>query len=370
MSQAISKAKAGLILKQPFFASLLLSMPMTEDSSLLTMGTNGLEIRYNEVFVNSLSHDELTFVLAHEVMHCVFQHMTRRGSRNANRWNIAGDYIINDLLVKDRIGKMPECGLLDADLVSRGEGTTEGVYALLPEETEDKAPGTPGGSMDEVQDAGKDAAELAEREAEMRVKVIQAKNAAKAAGMLSAGLERTITELAKPRVDWKRALREFLSARAKSELSFAKPKRRWLAEDLCLPSLTGERLGKITVAVDCSGSIGERELAEFSAEINAIVEDTSPESVEVIYFDTEVTRTECFEQAEPVVLKGSGGGGTTFSPIFEYLSGSHEPPIAVVVLTDLYANDFGEAPDMPVLWACTRPGGKAPFGQVLTMERD
>ena len=368
MSQAIAKAKTYLILEQPFFASLLLGLRMAEDNSVPTMATNGLEIRYNADFVSKLSHDELVFVLAHEVLHCVFQHMTRRGERNANKWNIAADYVINDLLVQDRIGKMPSIGLLDAKLVKQGGGTTEGVYALLPEEAEQKGAGEAGGAMDEVLDAGPDAAAIAEAEADIRVKVIQARTAAKNCGKLSAGIDRLVSEVTKPKVDWRDLLRRFLSAKAKTDLSFAKPKRRWLAEDICLPSLTGEKLGRIAVAVDCSGSIDERQLAEFSAEINAIIEDTTPEAVEVIYFDSEVLRKDTFETQEPITLKPIGGGGTAFGPIFESITESYEPPVAVVVLTDLYGYDFGTAPDCPVLWVSTVPNQTAPFGEVITMK--
>ena len=102
------KAKAALILDQPFFASILLSMPMIEDTNILTMATNGDEIRYNPKFLDTLGLPETVFVLAHETMHCVFQHMTRRGTRDHNKWNIAGDYVINDLLAQERVGRSEE----------------------------------------------------------------------------------------------------------------------------------------------------------------------------------------------------------------------------------------------------------------------
>jgi hypothetical protein len=41
-------------------------------------------------------------------------------------------------------------------------------------------------------------------------------------------------------------------------------------------------------------------------------------------------------------------------------------PIAIVFLTDLCCNSFGDQPDAPVLWVTTDPG-KAPFGEVVEM---
>jgi predicted metal-dependent peptidase len=374
MSQVnyMTKAKAQLILDHPFFASILLGMTMAEDTSIPTMATDGESIRFNPEWVATLKLNELTFVLAHEVMHCVFQHMTRRNHRDPNKWNIAGDYVINDVLVKERVGAMPHGGLLNPQLVIDGNGTTEGVYNLLPEPPpkqdgssgDHPGAGQPGGAMDQVMDAGQDQATNSQKEAEMRVRICQARNAAKMAGKLSAGLERLVSDLVQPRVDWRAVLRRFLTTRAKIDLSYARPKRRFLADDLYLPGLTGERLGRIAVAVDCSGSIDDKTLAEFSAEIKAIAEDTQPEAIEIVYFDSEILRRDVFEQGQAVEIHAMGGGGTAFSPIFEALM--EVPPIACVVLTDLCCDDFGPAPEYPVLWASTHDG-EAPFGEIVLM---
>ena len=391
MNQLMAKAKAALILDQPFFASILLGMEIVEDSTIPTLATNGEEIRYNPEFLNSLTLAELIFVLGHEVLHTVFQHMTRRESRDPMGWNIAADYVINDLLVKERVGSMPKVGLHDPALVAKGHGTTEGVYSVLnqqkqnqpkpgksqkqkpgqpgqpgqPDDSGFPSPGEPGGALDQVNDAGSDPASLKQKEAEIRVKIVQAKNAAKAMGRLSAGLARVIDDLTKPRVDWREVLRNFLTTKAKTELSYSKPKRRFLADDLILPSLTGQRLGKIAVAVDCSGSINDSLLAEFKAEILAIVEDTRPESVEVIYFDSEVCGRESFGPDDAIDLKPMGGGGTAFSPIFKALVDSEI--VACIVLTDLESNDFGDPPEFPVLWASTE-NNRAPFGDVTLIK--
>lgn len=367
MNTLMTKAKAQLILDQPFFASILLGMEMIEDESVGTMATNGEMIRFNPKWTDSLNLQELTFVLGHEVMHCVFQHMTRRGARNANKWNIAGDYVINDLLVRERVGRMPKEGLHDPKLVAEGNGTTEGVYNLLPPDSEQKKSGDPGngGSLDTVEDAGHDQASNAQKEAEMRVRIVQARNAAKMAGKLSQGIERLVSDLVKPRVEWRAVLRRFLMARAKIDLTYAKPKRRFLAEDIYLPGLTGEKLGKIAVAVDCSGSISQKTIAEFGAEIRSIHEDTKPEGLEVIYFDSEVCGRESFGPDDQVKISARGGGGTAFSPIFEALKDSEI--IACVVLTDLQCDDFGPMPEYPVLWASTDEGS-APFGEIVSLK--
>lgn len=378
----ISRAKSSLIVHHPFFATLLLGMPMREDPETATMATDGEEILFNPAWAGKLTHEETVFVLAHETLHCVFDHMGRRGSRTPNRWNQAADYIINALLTEEKIGKMPKGGLHNPALVKSGGGTAEGVYKLLPESSEKNGAGKPGGAMDQVNDAGSkngkqptDAAATKAASAALKVRVIQAKNAAKMQGKLSVGLERLIDDLTESRVDWRDALRKFLSERAKIEPNWSRPKRRLLSEELYLPSLGGEKMGRIIIPVDCSGSVDKALLTTFASEINSIRTDVAPSQVEVIYFDSEVLGDpQVFSPEEKLELHPRGGGGTAFSPVFDFInkriSESGEDPACVIFLTDLVCNDFGPRPYYPVIW-CVPDGklekgfDKVPFGEIL-----
>lgn len=401
----ITKARAGLILDQPFFASICMPMRIEENSGVPTMATDGYQIYYNATWVETLTLPEVTFVLAHEVMHVVFQHMCRRGDRNANKWNIATDYVINDALVADGIGRMPKMGLLDPKIVADGRGTAEGVYRLLPADAENKKPGDKGGALDDLwapgtmpgtgkgdkdkdgttkadapgcfpgtrdrkPDDGLTDAELSEREGDLKRRVEQGRNAARACGKMSAGLDRLVKELIKTQTNWREVLRRFLSERTKTEYTFARPKRRFMSyDDLYLPSLRGEKLGIVAVAIDCSGSIRPAELELFASEIKAIMQDVQPSELHVIYFDHVVTNVQVFKPDDIIELKPRGGGGTAFSPIFEYLNALEEMPKACVVLTDLCCNDFGDTPEYPVLWA--RIGNyenEVPFGEVIDVK--
>lgn len=373
----VAKARAGLIIDQPFFASILLPMLITEDESISTMATDGETIRFNPKWTGKLTLPETIFVLAHETLHCVFDHMGRRGTRGPNRWNQAADYIINELLIKEKIGSMPHGGLYNPQLTKQGGNTAEGVYKLIPEENEKNGAGDKGGALDQVHDAGSnqgkdkpDEATRAQKSADLKVRVIQAKNAAKMQGKLSENMERLVDDMVKPVIDWKSVLRRFVSERAKIDYTFARPKRRVVSDDYILPSLSGERMGALVVAVDCSGSVDRTLLTSFAAEINAIREDCKPSSVDVIYFDSRVCFTESFTEDDEFSIKPKGGGGTAFSPIFEHILEMPVPPIACVVLTDLCCDDYGPAPEYPVLWACLdnvsdHYKDAVPFGEVL-----
>ena len=125
-------------------------------------------------------------------------------------------------------------------------------------------------------------------------------------------------------------------------------------------------LGEIVVAVDCSGSIGEHELNIFAAEIRGITEDTKPVALHVVYFDSEVCHHDTFGPDDQLHVEPHGGGGTAFSPIFEFVESKGIDPACAVVLTDLCCNDFGPAPHYPVLWVSTDPG-TAPWGEIIHM---
>src|SRR5690554_333538 len=102
-----------LILKFPFYGFLMTRLPVvkTESEHITTMATDGRKIYYNESFVDSLSDDEILFVLAHEILHNILDHFVRSEDRDPNYWNMATDYAINGWLEADKVGVMPKVGL-------------------------------------------------------------------------------------------------------------------------------------------------------------------------------------------------------------------------------------------------------------------
>jgi predicted metal-dependent peptidase len=372
-----------MIYDHPFFASIVFGMPFIEDTTIPTAATNGLEVRFNPQWIESLTLPEAVFILAHETMHVVFQHCLDIGDKDPKRWNVATDLVINDLLTRGNVGRMPKGGLLDPALVIKGNGTAEGVYRCLPTDPEGKdgkgkpgpQAGKPGNGpigepLDTLHAPSQDEAEVSKIRAETKIKVAQARDAAAQAGQLSSDLARLLKELLASETDWKTVLHRFFTERTKDTPSYAKPKRRFLAEDLYLPGLIGEKLGRVVVAIDCSGSVSDELLAVFSSEVRGLIQDTRPSSVEVIYFDSGVLKTDVFEQDAEVTIEAVGGGGTAFSPIFKAVNAKDEIPACVVVLTDLQCEDFGLEPHYPVLWAsvCKR-SRPVPFGEVTLVKQ-
>lgn len=362
IDRLLAKARTALVLEHPFIGNIALNMPFKIDYNCRTAATNGKEIRYNPYFMDDMNDEERKFVVAHECFHPMLDHNFRRGERQHKRWNMAGDYVINQLLTDEGIGKMPQFGLLDKTIYTNGGGTTDGIYNLLPEQDED------GGdlAMDDCEDGGSSPAEQQQQQAEWKVRVAQAAQAAKMMGKMSAGLERLVGEVLKPKVDWRDVLRRFVDKCRNDQRSFARPNRRFIGQGLYLPSISGEALGEIAFAIDCSGSIGQEEIDQFAAEIHAVKEEGNPVAIHTIYFDSEVSHYAKFTRDDDLHIEPHGGGGTAFSPVFAYMQEHAIEPVACIFLTDLVCDDFGDAPEYPVLWVSTH-ADEAPFGEVVMM---
>lgn len=370
LSRRVSKAKTTLLLdqKSAFIGSLALGLPTVITDKVKTAATDGRVIMFNPEFCADLTDEEMVFLIAHETMHPMLEHNYRLQGRDHVRWNKAADYVINQLLVEEKIGKFIDGGCLNDSLYKSGNGITDNIYGMLPDESNGNGSGSGNGGIgDDIIPSEATGADQEAEIGEWKLKVANAAQAAKLMGSLSANMERFVGELLEPKVDWRDVLRDFVFKAKTDERSFARPNRRFISQGVYLPSVTGETLGEIVIAIDCSGSIGTKEIDMFAAEMKAIKSDGSPTAMHVVYFDHAVCHYDKFGPDEELVVTPRGGGGTAFSPVFKYIEDHDIEPVACVFLTDLYCDDYGPAPEYPVLWAVFN-GPKepnAPFGRVV-----
>src|SRR6056300_324800 len=127
-------ARIGLLLRHPFFGNMATRLRiLAADDWLGTAAVDGRNLFFNTQFFNAMSNKEIEFVIAHEILHMVFDHLGRREDRNPMLYNIAADYIVNNLLVRDRIGEKPK--VVDCYQDFKYEGwTSEEVYKELFDE--------------------------------------------------------------------------------------------------------------------------------------------------------------------------------------------------------------------------------------------
>jgi predicted metal-dependent peptidase len=374
MNDKLKKAKIRLVLNEPFFATIALKMKYIEDSTIETCCINGTEIKYNPEFINSLTVDEITGLLAHEVLHVSSLHHLRQGSRDGKTWNKACDYAINPMLQSHKF-KLPANGLIDNRF---GNMNAEGIYKILKEQEDQNnqqqqqsnEPGQGNGQpkpedFGQVEQPTKDPGKLTEMEAEAKQMIAQAANAAKQAGKISGDLERLVKELIEAKIDWKEVLNRFVAEQAKNDYTWSKPNTRYLSMGLYLPKLENLELGKIAFSIDTSGSINIELLNQFCSELQE-ASQLFNFPVTAIHCDNKINKVEELEQDSVIVPVG--GGGTSFRPPFEYIESENLEIKAMVYFTDGRCYRYPVEPDYPVLWAVY--GNKdfaPPFGEVLSI---
>ena len=369
----IQRARTAMLIDMPFFGVLALQLKVIESTLNSTAWTDGRQMGFNPAFVATLTQDQLIGLIAHEVMHPACGHNWREDGRDHKRWNAACDYAINPIIAAAGL-KLPDGGLLDQQYAGK---SAEWIYDRLPQ-SED----SDGCGMGEVIQAGSDGnddpngqngngqqqqnggtAVLTESDWQQLTK--QAIQAAKAQGKMPAGMLREIEALTKPVVDWRNLLRKYMQQITTSDYTWQQPNKRYLVSGLYLPSLRSEACGKIAIAVDTSGSIDNVTLAKFASEMQAIIDEMQPSSVDVLYCDASVHRVDTFERGEHLEMHPSGGGGTSFVPVFDhYAKPDSESPVVLVYFTDMYG-DFPASADMPVIWASYSDVDTAPFGDVV-----
>jgi len=378
-NRKMTEVKTAMLLHVPFFASLLLDMMEIKVGKFLnvfppgneTAATDGKTIYIDEDFLDSMPLPEAVFVICHEVGHAMWQHMGR-GKRyhdggfegapfNPRAWNYAGDYVINDMLVKSKIGKMPGLGLLNPQYTS--EMLVDDVYR----EVMKNPPQDDGGFDTHILAPDK------ANQAEWKRAAKSAANAAKAVGKLPEQLERFVEKLLNPKVPWQEKLRHMVTRSAsRDDTTWAKPNRRRLInQGVVMPSYTGYCAGHIVVAVDTSGSIAEKELTAFMSELQNILDTSKPERCTVIAIDAalhDVTELMDGDSLLDNMPPLRGGGGTSFIPAFEWCKTEDTIPSTLIYFTDMYGVFPDEAPEYPVIWCSTTKGPKAPFGDVIEID--
>jgi len=356
-------ARVGLLLKASFFGNLATRLKLVNaDEWCPTAATDGRNFYYNSRFIDMLRPKEVEFLFGHEVLHCVYDHMGRRGDRDPQLWNIADDYCVNADLVKHRVGE--KITTVPCLFDHKYDGMcAEEVYDILYENAEkidigklidqlldDHLDGE-GGDGDGDGDGdgngdknGKGRPKLSAEEKqalkdEIKESMLAAAATVDGAGNLPAGVRRIIQELTEPKMNWRELLRMQLESTMKSDFTWMRASRRGWHMDAVMPGMQTEPMIDIAVFLDASGSISATMLKDFLGEVGGIMEQFPAYRIHVVTFDTEAYNPQQFDSENLDDIgdyEVQGGGGTDFDAIFRYLKDNEIEPKRLVVFTDGY----------------------------------
>ena len=377
MASVFDKAKVRIVMKEPFFATLLLGLDIVETevlpggAPLWLAATDGSRLYFNPANANKLPLDECVGLIKHELMHVALLHNFRVGSRDRKKWNQATDYVINDTIINEG-GALPKGGLHDPHNWNRHKSSEE-VYALMPDQPKGGDGEGQGGSehggdpFDGDVLPAPDQSPAAQQKAVGRI--VMAAQVAKAMGKLPSYIATALGEILDPSIPWEQELAEFLTEVSRNDFTFARPNRRFVYQDLYLPSAySQDAMGKLVVVFDTSGSVSMGEIQRFASETVGAIEGTLPLSLAIVYCDAKVQHVDYFDDPNVEDVKASlvrhGSGGTDMTAALDYIDENIDDVKATIVFTD-GLTPFGHEREYPVLWAITSKGVQADMGRTI-----
>ena len=380
VEQRVQRAHVWLM-KHPkycLYSGIFMLGKTSVEDDVPTACTDGRNTKYGRKFMEKLPETELRGVILHENLHKAFRHLTmwkHLYKEHATLANMACDYVIN-LMIHDSDAKgtdvkLPDCGLLDPKY--RGWDSQK-VFNDLKQQANDKGsitvktvgdqqgkeiPVEDADGMDEHDWESADGLTTEEKEVLAREIDQALRQGVILAGKMSANVPREVGDLLESKINWRDALREFITSFCidKDISTWRKPSRRWVGQDVYMPSVYGESVGRIVVGVDMSGSIGPNEIGQFLGEVRKICESVKPDGIDLLYWDTRVCQHEKYDQDQLENLLSStkprGGGGTEPQCIVDYINEHKIKAECAVVLTDGYVGSWGSGWPCPTLWGIT-----------------
>lgn len=340
-------ARVGLLLRHPFFGNMATRMKIVDASDWLpTAATDFRHFYFNREFFEKLNPRQIEFVVAHEILHCVYDHMMRHEGREKQIWNIAADYKVNGLLKRERIGEDPPVKFF-YDPKYNEDWSAERIYDELYEKYDEEELNQLGELLDEHLDGDGDGSngnpqyskeELRKIRDEIKEAMLQAAQAA-GAGNVPGELARMIKDMTEPKMNWRELLRQQIQSTIKNDFSFSRPSRKGWHSGAILPGSHFDTTIDICVSLDMSGSIGDDQAADFLGEVKGIMDEFKDYNLKIWCFDTQVYNEQDFNGYNGDEI-GSyeimGGGGTEFMANWDYMKENDIVPKKFIMFTDGY----------------------------------
>ncbi|MDD3442186.1 MAG: VWA-like domain-containing protein [Sulfurimonas denitrificans] len=367
IDQKISQAKAKLLVNYPLFGALASKLELSVNDDIESFKSNGIKLEYNSDFLAELSDGEMEFVFANGAMHASLAHESRRNGRSGWLWQLATDYAINDMLVKNSLLRP-----LGAHYSKRFSGMyAEEIYAelkddILRDELEYEA--------DDIEDTKSDSdnqnssknpefiqeEQLFEEFAKAKFDESQKNNE------IPASMERFFTLTCNSKIDWRDELRVALDKFYRDDYTLLPPSKKLLYSGIYLPSSKSQTF-RFVVAIDSSGSVDEILLGTFLSELNFIMNTFSNFHLDLLVCDDKIQTHKTFYSGDILEVELNGGGATDFRAVFEFIEKGQEDVKLLLYFSDLDGIFPKNSPMYEVKWIAPKES-QVPFGEVIVME--
>ena len=403
--EKITKVKIQLQESHPFWAYLILRMNMEEDKRKVLPPYGGMGVDpkghmiYNKEFVDKLSENELSFCLAHEVSHLIFEHLMRLGNKDMMLWNIATDTAVNYILEKNNFvppkgilrtggnGKITIFGTHISDLHKK---SSEQIYDELGNNQAlrkalSKMKGGyrikigEGGSQSEAKSfdehkfgEGMSKKEMDDAKEKWKDGVIEASTHAKSRGLSPCGMDDIIGKILNPKLNWKQLVKRYIVSHLPVDFSFSRPNRKF--RHVILPGVIKENI-EMVVAIDTSGSVSKNDLRQFLGECMSIARSHKNLKMTLIQCDAEIHEViefNTYNAAKIANIVPKGRGGTSHEPIVNWMLENAPNCRLLIIFSDGYSDMETELPrlrcDKLIILNCDYAGLEK-YGKVVNIGR-
>lgn len=381
--EKLTKVKARLMLAHPYFGTITSTLKLEKNNEILTFSSDGETMHYNTEYMDRLTLDEVEFVLANAAMHTVLQHQDRVGERTKWLWQTATDYVINAMLVKNGMS-LPQYAYYEDKFVGmyaeevydilRAEMLNNSDYSMEKESqqiTQSDDVHDENISMHEASIPDKQSTNILPEETHANQKDRQEQlenifQKLQRQGTLPKELHFVVPEYFSHTIDWREWLYGAIASHAKISYSFNPPNKKYLYRGIYLPSMYADLL-RIVIAIDISGSIDENLLSVFLAEVHSIMQQYPNYEIDLITADTKIQSHDIYVPGEVFNYQVSGGGGTDFRPVFEYIEQHIDYPTMLLYFTDgdgIFPKEYN---GYDTLWIMPHKI-EVPFGEVVHIE--
>lgn len=413
IAEGLAINRHSLICYMPFTGNIATRFDLipVRDIRCRTACTDGKNIYFDCDFYLRLTKEERTFVLAHEIWHNIMLHFSRQQTRDSGLFNIATDMEVNNILSDNANSvcfSLPEGVLFPPENLKgkpaeeiydwllkeqkklkkqqQGQSNSKGSSCSSGSSNKSKTSGNISGQFDKhISDNDADAEEadtssISDRwgevgldpdfkpfvspEAAEKIReavIAAAQQTQRQQGTLPAGIESYLDKLKKPEINWRDELCNFVTQCYGGNRQWLPPNRRYVYNDTYFQSRRSQSIN-VAVCVDTSGSC-IADLPKFFAELKSLVETFGSYTIHLLQCDAAVEKHDVYDDNNPLEFEDeyiawSGGGGTSFTPCFEYIDGNEIDVDCIIYLTDGYGDAPDEPPAVPVLWILTNDGSK------------
>lgn len=338
--QDIIQSRIRMLLKETFFGVLATRLKIVNATKWIpTCATDGRHLYFNENFMGGLEKKGMDFVIAHEVLHCVYDHLDRRNGRDKRLWNCAADYAINYELVE--VGfSMPkgkdgeDIGLYDKKYAGL---TANEIYDIIKEKDDkgefgddkdsfdvhmDNDSGSSSGSQNGEQDYDETGesgpiplSDEDKREIENEIKqaIQQAvKNSDPTGKGLPGRVKRYVNALQDNKIHWADFVNKQIQSSIINDFQWSRPNRKVMNQGIILPSPKKEGSISLAVGIDTSGSINEKMFNDFVSEVYGIMQQFPTFEIYFFCWDACCYTLHRFDETnadELLEVDFEGGGG-------------------------------------------------------------